>query len=63
MNHGMLICIQPLTLIEIIVIFRNPRRIHDPKIGTFYRRVVLIVPRGRLTDIVHSCPNKLTRIV
>ena len=59
-NHRFLLSWNPLTLVKVVIIFRNTRRVHYSKVRTFHRCVVLVVPRSWLTDIVCTCPNKLS---
>ena len=42
--------------------FWNTRCIYNTKVRAFNRRVVLVVPWSWFTDIVRTCPDKLTSI-
>ena len=60
MNHWFLLSRNPLTLVKVIVVFRNTGCIHYSKVRALYRSAVLVVPRSWFTDIVCSCPDKLS---
>ena len=60
MYHRRVFYIQPLALIQIIVILRNARRIYDAEVRTLGRCIVILIPRCRLTDIIKARPDILS---
>ncbi len=62
MYHWFLLSRNPLALVKIEVIFWNTGCIYDTKVRALNGSLVLVVPWRRLTDIVRTCPDKLSSI-
>ena len=60
--HRFLLSRNPLALVEIKVMFWNTCCIYDTKVRALNGSLVLVVPWCRFTDIVRTCPDKLSSI-
>lgn len=62
MYHRFLLNRNPLALVEIEVMFWNAGCIYDTKVRALNRSLILVVPWCRFTNIVRTCPDKLSSI-
>ena len=61
-NHWFLLNRNPLALVEVEVMFWNTCCIDNTKVRALNRSLVLVMPWRRFTNIVCTCPDKLSSI-